>query len=337
MNTEKLAELYAGKRVDVLGGNGMLGSYLVDLLVDAGAQVMIADIQYRKYPKKEVAEYELDCSCANELDRLISPSFCTQPDFVINCAAKVTGIVYNERHHAEMALANAGLASEPLKACLNARVSRYVYVSSACVYPAEADIPTYEHCGWGGTPEPTNYGYGLAKRFGEQLCVLAKEEHPWFKPLVLRPSNMYSPREQFDDENAHVIPRIIRRILSGEDPIVMRGTGTAKRSFLHAKDAALGLLLAAATPYSGILNLPADESSECSIKELANHICAAAQLFPTIEFSGNGSDGYQRRLSSKTLLDTVLATDGLAWKPEISLAEGLSETVEACRKWMNER
>ena len=333
VNVEVVAvtELYSGKRVAVLGGNGMLGSYVVDLLAASGAIVTVVDLAecpYRETPKDAV-EAILDCSVPHSWRH-------EEFDIVINCAAKVTGITYNERHHADMALANAGLATAPLQACIEAKVSRYVYVSTACVYPADADVPTEEFWGWRGWPEPTNYGYGLAKRFGEQLCMVAKDEHPWFNPLVLRPSNLYSQREHFDDENAHVIPRTIRRVLSGENPIVMRGTGMAMRSFLHARDAAYGLLLAAATNYSGILNLPAGANHECSIAALVKHICAAAKLFPIVQFSNEGADGYQRRLSSRTLLQQTLAADGLAWQPETSLADGLKETVEACKRWMNE-
>ena len=332
-----LHELYADKRVVVLGGNGMLGSYVVDLLAEAGSVIAIADIQYRKN-SKDVSAYELDCSSEDELERLISPSlFCTQPDVVINCAAKVTGIVYNERHHAEMCLANAELAVAPLKACLNANVSRYVYVSSACVYPAEADIPTEEHWGWNGNPEPTNYGYGLAKRFGEQCCMLAAAEHPWFKPLVLRPSNMYSPRDKFDDENAHVIPRTIRRILSHENPLLMRGTGSVRRSFLHARDAAEGLLLAAATDHVGILNLPAAGRDECSIDGLIAMILGITKEYPRVEFTGQGADGYRQRLSCAKELNRVLKNAGMAWHPETDLQDGLVEVVESCRKWMNDK
>lgn len=327
---ETLRQFYAGKSVAVLGGNGMLGSYVVDLLSECGAMAHIYDTQPWPWPTPPPA------NC-----RQFTPADCSKvsvftDDIVINCAAKVTGITWNENHHADMAMANAGLAVAPLKACLDSKTARYVYLSTACVYPAEADVPTEEHWGWKGTPEPTNYGYGIAKRFGEQLCMLARDEHPWFKPLVLRPSNMYSPRENFGDPNAHVIPRTIYRILSGESPLRMRGTGTAMRSFLHARDAAYGVLRAAMTNHTGILNLPATHDHEVSIASLVMHIQSAVGTQVPVVFTGIGADGYQRRLSSAELLDRVLNEQGMrgGWKPATSLGEGLKETVEGCKSWM---
>lgn len=331
---DTIHQFYSGKHVAVLGGNGMLGSYIVDLLVEAGATVIVQDINpchYRPTPPN-VEEDLSDVTHGFGGGTVAHGWF----DLIINCAAKVTGIVWNEKHHCDMALANIGLTVGPLKECIDFRFERYVYLSSACVYPAEADVPTEEHWGWVGDPEPTNYGYGFAKRAGEKLCMLAHEEHPWFKPLVLRPSNMYSPRENWDDPNAHVIPRTIARVLSGENPIVMRGTGKALRSFLHAREAAEGVLLAAMTDHVGILNLPA-AAPGISIYNLASMICDVADSNAVVRFSGEGSDGYPRRLSSNAELDSVLANHGLSWTPKTSLRSGLTETIQGCKNWFEKK
>lgn len=329
---DELKRFYEGKSVAILGGSGMLGSYIADILLECNAKVENYDIEENKWSNPSFSI--VDCGDKAELTEWISVD---KLDIVINCAAKVTGIVYNERHHATMALENARLAVAPLMACLELDIARYVYVSSACVYPAESEVPTEEFWGWRGSPEPTNYGYGLAKRFGEQLCMLAKDEYPWFQPLVLRPSNMYSPRENFDDENAHVIPRVVRRILDGEDPLMMRGTGSVRRSFLHAKDAARGLLLATMTNHSGILNLPAAARDECTISGLVEMVLSAARQHTAVVFTGKGADGYPQRFSSHKELNRILRDAGLEWHHEISLDAGLKEVVDTCKEHLSKK
>ena len=159
-----------------------LGSYVCEELVKAGCEVTVIDNL-----SSGKAEWLPDDVTFINLDLVTdSPQFLLghiddcSPDVIINLAAKVTGITYNEKHHYNMAQANTMLATIPLAAALECRVPRYVYTSSACVYPPDAMIPTPEFQGWLGDPEPTNQGYGEAKRHGEKLCMMAADEHDWF-------------------------------------------------------------------------------------------------------------------------------------------------------------
>ncbi len=298
----------------------MVGHYLCKKLVGSGAQVDVIDkvsgeVPGVNYHQIDIVEYPgVVERCVSEL----------MPDCAINLAAKVTGITFNENHHYTMASENALLSMIPLKAC--ARMDcRYVFTSTACVYPPNAPIPTIEESAEQLEPESTNQGYGWAKLYSEWLHEWARQENPNFRPLVLRPSNMYSPREHFADPDAHVIPRLAYRLLSGETPMVVRGTGKARRSFLHARDAADGIVAAAETDYCGTLNLAASEDTEISIEDLLGVLCRLTDRYPDVQWDSSADDGYPRRLSSTERFNSVCD-----WRPRIALEDGLREVVEGC-------
>lgn len=313
---------WQGRRVCVTGGAGFIGSYLVEDLVAEGATVTVADSLER-----------------GSLERLqgISGSFqmlrtdVGTPDgarvavqgqeIVLNLAAKVTGIEYNRFHHGDMFTANMNIASCVTEAAIAEGVGRLLVVSTACIYPHDATVPTPEPEGDRGTPEPTNEGYGWAKRMAEGLGRYAAAESG-MEVAICRPFNAYGPRDHWDDATSHVIPALIKRVLDGHDPVTVWGSGTQTRAFLHARDAAIGMkLIAEHGAGAGPINI--GHADETSIRELVDLICQMTGCFPRIAFDTSKPDGYPRRAA-----DTLTLYRTTGWVPATPLSDGVAEMIE---------
>jgi GDP-L-fucose synthase len=257
---------------------------------------------------------------------LREPAMCrevtAEKDVVMNLAAKVTGIEYNRYHHGDMFTSNVLINTNVLEAARLNGVKRYLTVSTACIYPHDARVPTPESEGGRGWPEPTNEGYGWAKRMAEQQAIYYAEEYD-MKIAIARPFNAYGPRDYFDRATSHVIPALIRKVLEGDDPVVVWGSGNQTRAFVHALDAALGMmLLTEKYPTADPVNIGHD--SESSIQDLLSLILRLTGKRPNVVFDTSRPDGYPRRAADVTKLCTV--TGGFV--PSISLEEGIAETIQ---------
>ena len=308
-----------GKRVVVTGGAGFIGSYLTELLVAADACVTVADNLVRG------SESRLQ-SVRGKIDLLKvdlnDPGECMKAtkgqEAVLNLAAKVTGIEYNRFNMADMFESNMKLQMNVLHAAAENGVKRFLQVSTACIYPHDAKVPTPESEGERGSPEPTNEGYGLAKLMGEKLAKYYTREKG-IQVVIGRPFNAYGPRDHFDEATSHVIPAIMKRILDGDNPVVIWGTGNQSRVFVHAKDIARGMMLIAEkAPAAWPVNIGHDQ--EITIKELFNVICKVLGKFPKPQFDTSRPDGYPRRAADVTLLKKITG-----FVPAISLEEGIRE------------
>lgn len=313
---------WLGKKVLVTGGAGFIGSHVVEPLLKKGAKVRVADITKAKNAKnlKKVLK-NLDY-CQSDLRNFDSCLQVTKnQQLVINIVARVAGIHYNLNHHGTMFRDNSLLNLNMIEAARSNNIERFLVVSSACVYPRFSTIPTPEDEGFLGHPEETNFGYGWAKRVAELGAKTYAEEFG-MKIGVVRPYNAYGPRDHFDPSISHVIPALIRRIFTGEDPLVVWGSGKQTRAFLYVEDLAQGLLLAIEKyPNPDPINLGTDE--EISIKDLVLKILTIAGRKTKVVFDTTKPDGHPRRNS-----DNNKAKEILGFKPKVDLEEGLRRTIE---------
>ncbi|HVE76340.1 MAG TPA: NAD-dependent epimerase/dehydratase family protein [Actinomycetota bacterium] len=309
------------KKVCVTGGAGFVGSFLTEMLVEEGAEVTVAETFERgsmsriDAVKDDVRIVNADLSTREGADAATKGQ-----EVVLNLAAKVTGIEYNRFHHADMFSANMRIGTEVIDAAARNGVGRFLVVSTACIYPHDSAVPTAEDEGERGTPEPTNAGYGWAKRMQENLGLYYDTETD-MSVAVCRPFNMYGPRDHWDEKTSHVIPALIKRVLDGDDPVIVWGTGNQTRAFLHAKDGATGMkLIAEKAPSAEPINIGHDD--EISMKDLGERILSMTGVMSTLQFDTSKPDGYPRRAADVKKLREVTG-----WVPEISLDEGLKEMI----------
>ena len=314
---------WEGKRVVVAGGAGMIGSYLCRMLVDAWVEnATVCD----PVPSKTPPWYP------GPIESIVPSGFPFVPDVLFNLAAKVSGIGYNRLANYDMAQANLSPQMAAIDLALKWKC-RLVQVSTACVYPRLSaeflDTGTPESQGLQDEPEPTNSGYGWAKRMGEMLTMWAVREHG-LDAIIVRPFNAYGPNDHFEDPNCHVIPALVKRCLRDEPQLDVWGSGNQTRAFVHASDVAKGLmLLAEKAPTGTTCNL--GHNQQISISQLARLIQMGCGHNGEIVFDGEKPDGYPSRGACTTLLESLTG-----WKPDYPLVKGLLEVITACRKWMAE-
>ncbi len=317
-----MSNFWKNKKVLVTGGAGFIGSHIVEKLVEKQAKVTVLDnlqngnLVNLKSVSEKIDFIEGDCG-----DIQTSQKACKGADVVMNLAARVGGIEYNRTHQATMMRDNLLIGTVMLEAARIAKVERFLVVSSACIYPRDCKVPTPEGEGFLDEPEPTNGGYGWAKRMAEKLGMYYAEEFG-MKVGIVRPFNCYGPRDHFDPKVSHVIPALIRRVLSGEDPVYVWGSGLQTRAFLYVEDLASGMILAIEKyPMPDPVNLGTDE--EISIKDLVKKIIKICNVSTEIQFDLTKPDGSPRRNS-----DNIKAKEKIGYTAKIELDEGLKRTIE---------
>ena len=314
------------KKVLVAGGAGFIGSYLAELLLAEGAKVTVADNLSRGRIENlsgiidQISFHNVDLRVLDKCEEV-----CSGQDIVMNLAAPAFGIGYSMTHHGEMLTEVTMIGFNLLESARRQNVRRFLVVSSSCVYPDDAGVPTREDEGYRGMPETVNAGYGWGKRMVELQGQYYAQEYN-MEVAIARPFNAYGPREPFEICKAHVMPALIQRILGGDDPITVWGSGNQTRSFVHGKDAALGLKLitehyAVADP----VNVGYDR--ETTIRELAERILEITGKDVKLVFDTSKPEGATRKSADVTKLREV--THGFT--PQITLDEGLEEMIEYFR------
>ena len=309
------------KKVLVTGGAGFIGSHVVEQLVAKGAKVTVLDTLQNGSSKNLTAVKKnirfIKGDCMNPKDAFKA---CTGQSVVFNVAARVGGIEYNRTHQATMLRDNLLIGTVMIEAAYKAKVERFLAVSSACVYPRECSVPTPETEGFMTEPEPTNGGYGWAKRMSEKLAQYYAEEFG-VKVGIVRPYNCYGPRDHFDPAVSHVIPALIKRVFDGENPVVVWGSGKQTRAFLYVTDMAEGMIAAIEKyPVPDPINLGTDE--EISIDELIKKIILMSGIKAKVKYDRTKPDGSPRRNS-----DNKKAVEKTGFKAKVSLDEGLENTI----------
>ncbi|MFH1224163.1 MAG: NAD-dependent epimerase/dehydratase family protein [Pseudomonadota bacterium] len=313
---------WKSKKVLVTGGTGFIGSHVVEKLVERGAKVTVLDnLQNGKLKNLVAVKSNISLihgDCTNMADDLCA---CKNKDIIMNLAARVGGIEYNRMHQATMLRDNLNIEITMIEAARIAHVERFLVISSACVYPRECSVPTLETEGFLSEPEPTNGGYGWAKRMAELLGRYYAEEFG-MRVAIVRPYNCYGPRDHFDPKTSHVIPALIKRVFDGENPITVWGTGKQTRAFLFVEDLAEGMIAAVERyPTPDPVNLGTNE--EVTIAELVGKIITLSGKKVTVRFDKTKPDGSTRRNS-----DNRKAKKHLQFTAKTRLDEGLAKTIE---------
>lgn len=314
---------WRSKRVLVAGGAGFLGSYLVEELVQDGAKVIVVD----EIDKEELRNLTSVRDAIEFIQGdLLELSTCVEVtrgmDVVLNLAGKTSGIGYSAAHHGELFTANSLLSLNILEAAHRNRVPRLLVVSSSCVYPDDAPIPTREVAANTGLPETANEGYGWAKRVAELQAHYYAKEHN-MQIAVVRPFNPYGKRYRWEGEKSHVIPMLVKKICDGDDPVVVWGSGNQRRNFIHARDAARIMKLvterhACADP----VNIGFEDT--ISMRDLVEMIMTLVGKRPKFVFDRTRPEGRTVKSADASKLKAI--TGGLF--PTVSLDEGLREMIE---------
>jgi nucleoside-diphosphate-sugar epimerase len=320
-------------RALVGGGCGFLGSYIVPELVRAGAQVTIVDnldngfIENLDLVKKEVEFIEAD---------LRDPSVCDLmargKDIVLNLAAKAFGMEYSRAHNGEMLIYNLLCTLNLIEAARKHEVERLLVVSSSCVYPDDAPVPTPELDIFTGLPERVNEGYGWAKRIQELAGYYCALDYG-MKITIVRPFNPYGANYRWRaKEKAHIIPLLVKRIMDGEDPLVVWGSGKQRRNFLHASDAAKLIMLVMEKDVVAVpINIGYDD--DISIAELINLICEVTGRSPKIIFDESKPEGRFRKCADVARLRKITND----YHPQVTLRDGIEEMMEWYKKWFGSK
>lgn len=276
--------------VTVTGGAGLIGSFLCDELVKRDARVRIVD----DFSKGERAHLDgiasdIELMEGNLEDPSVAADSFAGSDVVFHLASRAYGVGYGEGHHLETLRHNEAITNNVLAACERHRIGRFVTTSSSCVYDDNGPDTVDERPLFEGDPEQANRGYGWAKRYLESKVSLYARE-TGMSALVVRPFNIFGERYRWVGQYSQAIPMLTKRILDGEDPVVIWGSGRQRRSYIHAHDCARMILaLFAAGHHSSPVNIGTEETIE--IRQLVDLICEEAGVSPTIECDTSKPEG----------------------------------------------
>jgi GDP-L-fucose synthase len=245
-----------------------------------------------------------------------------RPQAVIMAAARVGGIQANNVRPAEFIRDNLLIQDNVIDAAYQAGVAKFVFLGSSCIYPKLAPQPIKEDSLLTGPLEPTNEWYAIAKIAGVKMCQAYRRQYG-FNAISLMPTNLYGPGDNFDLQNSHVLPALIRRFHEakqrGDASLTVWGTGTPRREFLHVDDLADAVIYLLNTyDNEAIVNIGWGE--DVTIRELAEAIASVAGFRGRLEFDSSKPDGTPRKL-----LDTSRLT-ALGWVPKIKLKAGIEST-----------
>ena len=294
-----------GKRIWVAGHTGLVGSAIVRRLSREKCEIVT------------VSHAELDLTRQAETERWMRSE---RPDAVFVAAARVGGIVANATYPADFLYTNTMIAMNIMKAAAEIGTEKLLWLGSSCIYPKFAPQPMDEQSLLTGALEPTNEAYAIAKIAGIKLAQAYSKQYG-VRSIAVMPTNLYGPNDNFDLQNSHVLPALIRKMQdarTGRTDAVVWGTGTPLREFLHVDDLADAcVFLMRHHEDSAVINVGSGQ--EISIRDLARLIADIVGFRGEIVFDTTKPDGAPRKLLNSGRL---LAA---GWRPKIDLRDGIEQ------------
>ena len=312
-------------KIYIAGHRGLVGSALVRRLQAQGYTNLVTSTH---------AELELRDQAA------VQAFFAAEkPEYVILAAAKVGGIHANNTYPAEFIHDNLVIQTNVIHSAWQNNVNRLLFLGSSCIYPKNAPQPMTEDCLLTGPLEPTNRPYALAKIAGIEMCHAYNRQYGT-KYMAAMPTNLYGPNDNYDLNNSHVLPALIRKMheakQSGAKEVVVWGTGTPKREFLYSEDmadACIFLLNMSDNDLASILSPDASVTPlinigcgvDLSIRELAELVAGVIGFNGNLSFDTSKPDGTMRKVMD------VSRIRNLGWKPEMALEAGIALAYQDMR------
>ena len=292
----------------VAGHRGMVGSAVTRVIKDQGRRVLTVD------------RADLDLTSQRDVRDWVQQN---QPSSIIFCAAKVGGIMANDTLPADFLYDNLCIQVNTINAAHLASVNNLVFLGSSCIYPKFAEQPIKEESLLTGSLEPTNEWYAIAKIAGLKMCQAYMRQYGRNYVSVM-PCNLYGPGDNFDLRSSHVMPALIRKIISakreGRPTVEVWGSGKPMREFLHVDDLAAGVVFCHDN-YTGYEHINCGSGVEVTIRELAEIIASVVGYDGTLVFDASKPDGTPRKVMDSSRLRE------LGWSPRIDLVDGIRSTI----------
>ena len=297
-------------KIYVAGHRGLVGAAIVRKLQSEG----FTNLVLRTHK-------ELDLTRQQSVEDFFNQE---RPSHVIVAAAKVGGIYANNTYPADFIGINLQIQTNVIDAAHKSGVKKLLFLGSSCIYPKLAPQPIKEEHLLTGPLEPTNEWYAIAKIAGIKMCQAYRIQYGW-DAISGMPTNLYGPHDNFHPENSHVLPALIRRFheakVSGAKEVIVWGSGSPLREFLHVDDladATLYLML----NYSEVSHINVGSGKEVTIKELAELVKEVVGFEGSLTWDTSKPDGTPRKLMDNSKLE------GLGWKAKIPLKDGLVGTYQ---------
>ncbi len=295
-------------RIFVAGHRGLIGSALMRRLQAESFTNLLTRTRSELYLRNQVA-----------VEQFFEQA---QPEYVFLAAAKVGGIHANDAYPADFIRENLQIQSNVIDAVWRHGVRKLLFLGSSCIYPRQAPQPMTEDCLLTGPLEPTNEWYAIAKIAGLKMCQAYRRQYG-FNAIAAMPTNLYGPHDNFDLQNSHVLPALIRKFHEakerGDAWVEVWGGGNPRREFLHVDDLADACVFLMRR-YEREQPINVGWGEDVSIRELAELVRAAVGFRGELRFDPRKPDGTPRKL-----LDVSKSRD-LGWRPTVRLEAGIAAT-----------
>jgi GDP-L-fucose synthase len=292
----------------VAGATGLAGSAITRTFESTGQEVIGIN--------RDVVDL-LDFDKTNQFFNDVKPTL------VVDAAARVGGIGANDAFPVEFLEDNIRIQTNLMHSAHSAKVKKFIFLGSSCIYPRDCKQPIREEYFMTGPLEATNSAYAIAKIAGIELVNSYRKQYG-YNWISLMPTNLYGPGDNFDLNGSHVFPALIRRFVEAVEAdtrkIVLWGSGSPKREFLHVDDLARAVLLAS-EKYDSSLHLNIGTGVDISIKDLAQKIAEVSGFKGEIHWDTSKPDGTPRKVLE------VSRIKRLGWSPRVTLEEGITSTI----------